>query len=74
MKSEIHAYNKGGRLLGSIHMDLSPICLDRYYLLQSYIDKPGDKKVYVIRKNNLKLNGSRKWKDTMKKFVENTIP
>ena len=37
------------------------------------MDKLGDTKVFVIPKKNATLNGSQKWKDTMRDFVENTM-
>jgi len=37
------------------------------------MDRLGDTKVYVIPKKNATLNGSQKWKDTMKDLVENTM-
>ena len=47
---------------------------DRYYSSPSYMDKLGSTKVYIIPEKNSTLNGSKKWKDTMREFVENTIP
>ena len=38
------------------------------------MDKLGNTKVFIISKKNSTLNGSKKWKDTIKEFVENTIP
>ena len=38
------------------------------------MDRLGNTKVFVIPKKNSTLNGSKKWKDTMKEFVENTMP
>ena len=37
------------------------------------MDKLGNTKVYVMPKKNSTLNGSKKWKDAMREFVENTI-
>lgn len=47
--------------------------LDKYYSSPAYVDKFGDTKVYVIPKKNATLNGSVKWKNTMKEFVGNTL-
>jgi transposase len=74
MKSEREAYDRAMKLLSSIEIDLDSIRLDRYYSSPSYMDKLGDTKVYVIPKKNATLNGSKKWKSTMKEFVENTMP
>jgi len=38
------------------------------------MDKLGNTKVFVIPKKNATLNGSQKWKNTMRDFVENTMP
>jgi transposase len=74
MKSERQAYDRAIKLLGSIHVEMDSIRLDRYYSFPSYMDSLGITKVYIMPKKNSTLNGSKKWKDTMKEFVENTIP
>ena len=74
MKSERAAYDRAMDLLTSIGIEMDSIRLDRYYSSPSYLDKLGDTKVFVIPKRNATLNGSRKWKDTMRDFVLNTIP
>ena len=74
MKSEREAYDRAIKLLSSIHVDMDSIRLDRYYSSPSYMDKLGGTKVFVIPRKNATLNGSQKWKDTMKEFVENTMP
>ncbi len=74
MKSEREAYERAMDLLSSIGIEMDSIRLDRYYSSPSYVDKLGDTKVFVIPKKNATLNGSQKWKDTMKEFVENTMP
>ncbi len=74
MKSEREAYDRAMDLLSSIGIEMDSIRLDRYYSSPSYLDKLGDTKVFVIPKKNATLNGSRKWKDTMRDFVQDTIP
>ena len=74
MKSERGAYDRAMKLLSSIGIDLDSIRLDRYYSSPSYMDKLGGTKVFIIPKKNSTLNGSQKWKDTMKEFVLNTVP
>jgi len=73
MKSEREAYDRAMNLLRSIGVDMDSIRLDRYYSSPSYIDNLGNTKVFVIPKRNATLNGSQKWKDTMKEFLENTM-
>ena len=73
MKSEREAYGRAMDLLSSIGVDMDSIRLDRYYSSPSYMDRLGNTKVFVIPKKNATLNGSQKWKDTMKDFVENTM-
>jgi transposase len=73
MKSEREAYDRAMNLLRSIGVDMDSIRLDRYYSSPSYMDNLGNTKVFVIPKRNATLNGSQKWKDTMKEFVENTM-
>ncbi len=74
MKSEREAYDRAMNLLSSIGIEIDSIRLDRYYSSPSYMDKLGKTKVFVIPKKNATLNGSLKWKDTMKDFVLNTMP
>jgi len=73
MKSEREAYDRAMNLLRSIGVDMDSIRLDRYYSSPSYMDNLGNTKVFVIPKRNATLNGSHKWKDTMKEFLENTM-
>lgn len=74
MKSEREAYDRAMDLLSSIGIEMDSIRLDRYYSSPSYVDKLGETKVFVIPKKNATLNGSQKWKDTMKEFVADTMP
>ena len=74
MKSERSAYDRAMDLLSSIGIEMDSIRLDRYYSSPSYVDKLGKTKVFIIPKKNSTLNGSQKWKSTMKNFVENTMP
>ena len=73
MKSERGAYDRAMNLLSSTGIEMDSIRLDRYYSSPSYMDKLGKTKVFVIPKKNATLNGSRKWKSTMKEFVEDTM-
>ncbi|MHB1709745.1 MAG: ISNCY-like element ISFac3 family transposase [Thermoplasmataceae archaeon] len=74
MKSEREAYDRAMKLLSSTGIEMDSIRLDRYYSTPSYMDELGNTKVFVIPKKNSTLNGSLKWKNTMKDFVENTMP
>ena len=74
MKSERSAYDRAINLLSSIGMEMDSIRLDRYYSSPSYMEKLGKTKVFVIPKKNSTLNRSLKWKNTMKEFVQNTMP
>ena len=74
MKSERQAYDRAIKMLGGINIEMDSIRLDRYYSFPSYMDSLGTTKVYIMSKKNSTLNGSKKWKDTMKEFVENIIP
>ena len=73
MKSERGAHDRAMNLLSSTGIEMDSIRLDRYYSSPSYMDKLGKTKVFVIPKKNATLNGSRKWKSTMKEFVEDTM-
>jgi len=75
MKSEKEAFEKAMKMLETLNPDveLETIRLDRYYSSPGYVDKFGDAMVYIIPKKNATLNGSIKWKNTMKEFVGNTL-
>ena len=73
MKSEKEAFDRAMALLSGIDVELSSVRLDRYYSSPSYADRFGDAKMYLIPKSNATLNGSLKWKHTMKDFVDNTM-
>ncbi|MEM4087423.1 MAG: ISNCY family transposase, partial [Conexivisphaerales archaeon] len=63
-----------GAMLSCVDVSLSSMRLDRYYSYPTYVDAFGaGTKVYVIPKKNSTLNGSQKWKDTMKDFVRDTV-
>ena len=72
MKSEREAFDRAMKMLESLGIDLDSVRLDRYYSSPAYVDRFAGK-VYVIPKKNATLNGSRKWKDTMKDFVQDTM-
>ncbi len=73
MKSERGAYDRAMNLLSSTGIEMDSIRLDRYYSSPSCMDKLGNTKVFVMPKKNSTLNGSLKWKNTMKEFVEDTM-
>ena len=73
MKSEREAYDRAKKLLSSIDVEMDSIRPDRYYSSPSYMDKLDETKVFVIPEKNATLNGSQKWKDTMKEFVLGTM-
>jgi len=53
---------------------LKSVRLDKYYSESSYVSRfASDTAVYIIPKKDATLNGSQKWKDTMKEFVQNTM-
>lgn len=73
MKSEKEAYERAMMMLSRIDVTLSSARLDRYYSTPGYVDEFGDAKVFVIPKRNATVNGSWKWKQTMKEFVTDTV-
>lgn len=74
LKSEKEAFDRAMEMLKDIDTKIASIRLDKYYSFSSYVDRFGEAKVYVIPRKNATLRGSWKWKDTMKDFVDNTIP
>lgn len=74
LKSEKESFDKAMEMLKHIDVKIDSVRLDKYYSLPSYVDRFGKAKVYVIPRKNATLKGSWKWKDTMKEFVNNTIP
>jgi transposase len=75
LKSEKDAFEKAMKMLTSLdtNIEIDSIRLDKYYSSPTYVDKFGAAKVYIIPKKNATLNGSIKWKNTMKEFVGNTL-
>jgi len=52
---------------------LKSVRLDKYYSESIYVSRfDKDTAVYVIPKRDATLNGSQKWKDTMREFVTDT--
>ena len=74
MRSEREAYDRAIELLSSIGIELSSMRLDRYYSSPSYVDRLGKTKVFIIPRKNSTLNGSQKWKGTIREFLNNTMP
>ncbi len=71
---EKEAFEGAMAMLSRVDVSLSSMRLDRYYSYPTYVDAFGaGTKVYVIPKKNSTLNGSQKWKDTMKDFARDTV-
>ena len=74
LKSEKEAFERAMKMLEKIDTKINSVRLDKYYSYPSYVDRFEGANVYIIPKKNSTLRGSWKWKETMKEFVENTIP
>ena len=74
MKSEREAYDRAIELLSSLGIEVVSMRLDRYYSSPTYVDKLGKTKVFIIPRKNSTLNGSQKWKGTIREFLNNTMP
>lgn len=72
MRSEREAFDGSMAMLKAMDIELDSMRLDRYYSSSSYVDRFGCR-VFIIPKRNLTLNGSAKWKSTMKDFVQDTV-
>ncbi|MGC9077111.1 MAG: ISNCY-like element ISFac3 family transposase, partial [Conexivisphaera sp.] len=73
-ESEKEAFEEAVRMLGEVDVRLRSVRLDKYYGESAYMDYfDGEVKVYVIPERNATLNGSWRWKDTMREFVRNTM-
>lgn len=72
MKSEKEAFDRAMEMQGRTGISLASVRLDKYYSFPSYVDRFGSAKVYVLPRKNATLNGSWKWKRTMKEFVDDT--
>ena len=73
MRSEKEAFDRAMRMLSTLDVTLDSARLDRYYSTPGYVDSLGGARVFVIPKSNATMNGSWKWKETMKEFVTNPI-
>ncbi len=61
-------------MLANMDVDVKSTRFDRYYSFPTYVDKfDGSCKVYVMPRKNSTLNGSQKWKCTMKEFTKGTM-
>ena len=72
LRSEREAFDHAMAMLKGMGTSLDSVRLDRYYSSSFYMDR-FNCKVFVIPKKNATLNGSAKWKSTMKEFVEDTM-
>jgi len=73
MKSEKEAFDRAMMFLKTVDVKLKSVRLDRYYSESSYVSRfASDTAVYIIPKKDATLNGSQKWKDTMREFVTDT--
>jgi Transposase len=73
MKSEKDAFDRAMMFLKTVDVKLKSIRLDKYYSESSYVSRfDKDTAVYIIPKKDATLNGSQKWKDTMREFVTDT--
>jgi len=69
-KSERDSFDKA--MLSNMDVDIVNARLDRCYSNPIYVEKFNGK-VYIIPKMNSTLNGSHKWNDIVKDFVQNTM-
>ena len=71
MKSEKE--DRAMMFLKTVVVKLKSVRLDKYYSESSYVFRfASDTAVYIIPKKDATLNGSQKWKDTMREFVTDT--
>jgi len=73
IKSEKDAFDNTINFIKTVDVKLKSVRLNKYYSESSYVllfDK--DIAVYIIPKKDATLNGSQKWKDTMREFVTDT--
>jgi transposase len=69
-KSERDSFDKA--MLSNMDVDIDNARLDRCYSNPIYVEKFNGK-VYIIPKMNSTLNGSHKWNDIVKDFMQNTM-
>jgi len=73
LRSEKAAFDTAMAMLKDSYVHLTSIRLDKYYSCPSYVDRFGCAKVFVIPRKNATLRGSRKWKETTREFVQETL-
>jgi transposase len=73
MKSEKKAFDRAMKMLSTIDVTLDTARLDRHYSSSACVDSFGDARIFVIPKSNATMNGSWRWKATMKESVTNTV-
>ncbi len=72
LKSEKEAFDRAMEMLKTLDMTIKIVRLDNYYSQPSYVDKFEDAMAYIIPKDNCTINGSQKWKSTLKEFLRDT--
>ena len=73
IKSEKEAFDRAMNFLKTVDVKLKSVRLDRYYSESSYVSRfASDTADYIIPKKDATLNGSQKWKDTIREFVTDT--
>lgn len=73
-KSEKQAYDNAMSMFQALGLKLNSIRLDKYYSCQSYFEKLGTTRVFVLPKKNATVRGPWSWKRQMNEFVHNTEP
>ncbi len=59
-------------LVSSVGIEMNSIRLESYYS-SPYVNRLWDSRVFIIPKRNATLNGSRKWKNTIRELVEDKM-
>ena len=73
VKHEAREEDRAINFIKTVDVKLKSVGHDRYYSESSYVSRfASDTAVYIIPKKDATLNGSQKWKDTMREFVTDT--
>jgi len=74
MRSETEAFNNARQMMVSLGVEVDSVRLDKYYTYKSIVKKFGsDTRFYILPKKNTKINGSKKWHETLRDLMYDTM-
>ena len=74
MRSEKEAFNDAKQMMTSLGIEVDSVRLDKYYACQFTVKKfEPYTKFYILPKTNTTVNGSKKWHETWRELMKDTM-